>query len=406
MAFLLIIITLLGFSAINAIDSFSHKIITQHLADSANSDAVIIAETVKIKRYIIYTCLFFFLLISFALPLLIERLIRPVKEIKRGLEMISRGILSFRIKIASKDEFAFLADKFNEMAERMSATMAEVESNRKDLENEVNERTRALNGVNEKLTAAMHELKITQKKIIQAETQKSLTTIVSGFAHEINNPLTGILGALDLIELKTDIPPDFQKKLTIIRRQTFRIKGIIEELNRMNPEIDQTKLEVDLVNLLEKLIKISGKKTEYKNIKFLPRLPDREMIVRGNHAALWQVFEGIIENAVEAIEEKKLEEGEICVTLENSPDNKYFIVRIMDNGGGFQNIEKAFDPFFTTKSRTQKKGIGLSIAYNVVREHKGNIIIDNNKKGATLEIYLPTQHIINENSYKIVNSKP
>ncbi|HLP45545.1 MAG TPA: HAMP domain-containing protein, partial [Candidatus Kapabacteria bacterium] len=115
MAFLLIIITLLGFSAINAIDSFSHKIITRHLANSANSDAAIIAETVKIKHYIIYTCLFFFILISFTLPLLIERLIRPVKEIKRGLEMISRGILSFRIKIASKDEFAFLADKFNEM---------------------------------------------------------------------------------------------------------------------------------------------------------------------------------------------------------------------------------------------------------------------------------------------------
>lgn len=390
MAILLIIIALFCFSGINAIDSFSHKIIANHLTNTANTAAVT-AEALKIKQYIIYSCLTFFLIISLSIPLLIDRMIRPVKELKRGLEMVSRGILSFRIKIRSKDEFAFLADKFNEMAQQLSDVMAE--------------RTQALSGVNEKLNAAMNELKITQKKIIQAETQKSLTTIVAGFAHEINNPLTGILGALDLMELKPNIPPDFHKKLIIIRRQTFRIKGIIEELNRMNPEIDQTKLEVDLVNLLEKLIKISVKKKEYKNIKFLHSFPDSEMIVRGNHAALWQVFEGIIENAVEAIEEKKQTNGEVYITLEKSPDNAYFITKIMDNGGGFENVEKAFDPFFTTKSRTQKKGIGLSIAYNVAREHKGNITISNNEKGATLEIYLPILHIINDDPNKLVNSK-
>ncbi|MCU0285262.1 MAG: HAMP domain-containing histidine kinase [Acidobacteria bacterium] len=406
MTILLILISLFGFSAVNAVDSFSHKISTQHRIDEAKEQIFISGETLKIKYYIIYTCIFLFLLISLALLLLIDRIIRPVKEIKRGLEMVSRGILSFRINIASQDEFAFLADKFNEMAERLNITMSELESNRKDLENEVNERTRALNGVNEKLTDAMHELKITQKKIIQAETQKSLTTIVAGFAHEINNPLTGILGALDLMELQGNIAPDLQKKLTVIRRQTFRIKGIIEELNRMNPETDQTKLEVDLVNLLEKLVKITAKKKEYKNIKFIMKLPNQEKIVRGNHAALWQVFEGIIENAVEAIEEKKQEDGEICITVENSTDNTYYIARVIDNGGGFQNIDKAFDPFFTTKSRTQKKGIGLSIAYNVVREHKGKIIIANNENGATLEIYLPIYHFMDENSYKIVNSKP
>ncbi|MCX6578578.1 MAG: ATP-binding protein [Candidatus Aminicenantes bacterium] len=405
MAVLFVAISLLGFSGISAVDSYTHKIIAAH-RDNDGNNAAVAAAAAKIKQSIIYSCLLFFLLTSLTLPLLIDRMIRPVKDLKRGLEMVSRGILSYRIKIASNDEFAYLADKFNEMAAQLETTMAEVEPTRRDLENQVIERTRALNGANEKLTAAMKELKITQKKIIQAETQKSLTTIVAGFAHEINNPLTGILGALDLVELKTDVPPDLKKKLNIIRRQAFRIKGIIEEINRMNPEIDQTKLEVDLANLLEKLIKISGKKKEYKKIKFILSLPGEEMIVRGNHAALWQVFEGIIENAVEAIATKKTEDGEILITLEKSPDNAYYVARIMDNGGGFENIDKAFDPFFTTKSRTQKKGIGLSIAYNVAREHKGNIYINNNEKGATLEIYLPAQEKIIENSYKMVNSKP
>jgi signal transduction histidine kinase len=276
------------------------------------------------------------------------------------------------------------------------------------LENQINERTHALNEANEKLKKAMQELKATQEKIIKAETQKSLNTIVAGFGHEINNPLTGILGSLDLMETKSEfnnLSPYFKKKLAIVRRQTFRIKGIIDELNRLNPEIDQTKLEIDLGNLLEKLIKIAGKKKENKGITFIPCLPAGEIIVHGNHAALWQVFEGIIENAVEAISERNPEQGEIHILLEKSDDNAYTVTRITDNGGGFENIDKAFDPFYTTKNRTLKKGIGLSIAYNVIREHNGNILISNNHKGATLEIYLPPYENKNEESNQLINTK-
>lgn len=283
-----------------------------------------------------------------------------------------------------------------------------LETIKDSLENQVNERTRALNEANEKLKKAMQELKATQKKIIKTETQKSLNTIVAGFGHEINNPLTGILGSLDLMETQNefnDLAPYFKKKLATIRRQTFRIKGIIDELNRLNPEIDQTKLEIDLGNLLEKLIKITGKKKGNKGITFAPQLPAGEFIVHGNHAALWQVFEGIIENAVEAISEKKPEQGEVHIILEKSADNAYAVTRITDNGGGFENIDKAFDPFYTTKNRTLKKGIGLSIAYNVIREHNGNILISNNHKGATLEIYLPCYENKNEESNQMIDKK-
>ncbi len=70
-------------------------------------------------------------------------------------------------------------------------------------------------------------------------------------------------------------------------------------------------------------------------------------------------------------------------------DGRYVIVDVIDNGGGFKNIEKAYDPFYTTKSRSQKKGIGLSIVYNIIQEHKGNIVISNNDMGgATVSVYL------------------
>ena len=111
--------------------------------------------------------------------------------------------------------------------------------------------------------------------------------------------------------------------------------------------------------------------------------------VFGNHFSLWQVFEGIIENAIEAITDRNVPEGIIQINLKKSTDNSQAIVEIIDNGGGFKSIDKAFDPFYTTKNRTQKKGIGLSISYNLIQEHKGKIVISNIADGSKVEVYLP-----------------
>ncbi len=113
------------------------------------------------------------------------------------------------------------------------------------------------------------------------------------------------------------------------------------------------------------------------------------MIIHANHFSIWLVFEGICENALEAINGNNIINGEIKIELSESKDKKYVIIKVSDNGGGFENIEKAFDPFYTTKSRTKKKGIGLSIAYNMINEHNGIIEASNNDKGGTITIKLP-----------------
>lgn len=282
----------------------------------------------------------------------------------------------------------------------------------KDLEYQVHCRTNALNRANEKLKEAMEELKYTQKRSIQAETQKSLTSIVSGFAHEINNPLTGILGYIDLIELNNELSPYSKRRLEGIKDQALRIKDIIDDLNQLDPEIEQTKMEINLPNLLEKLVKIIGKENRDTGIQFEIDFIEEEIYVYGNHFALWQVFEGIVENSIEAIREKNMKKGKIRVTLKKSPDAAYTITEITDNGGGFENIDKAFNPFYTTKNRTQKKGIGLSIAFNLIQEHKGKILINNEnetgrRKGAKVTVNLPfynheyAKSEVNANNYEI-----
>jgi len=318
-----------------------------------------------------------------------KNLIQPMQLLKNGLEKISYKNLSHRIEIQPNNEFSFLVGQFNEMAEKIESMMHEIESTHKGLEKQVLTRTGELNESNKKLQIALQELRDTQKHIIQTEKQKSLTAIVSGFAHEINNPLTGILGYVDLMTIRDDITPYTREKLISIQKQALRIKTIIDQLNQLNPDMDQVKMEINLCNLLDKLVKVVSSRQGNSDFDIEKNNFDQDIIIQGNHFALWQVFEGVVENAIEAFKENNIQNGKITINLKKSMDGQNIIVDIIDNGGGFKNLDKAFDPFYTTKSRTQKKGIGLTIAYNIIREHLGNIVISNNEiNGATVSVYL------------------
>jgi C4-dicarboxylate-specific signal transduction histidine kinase len=312
-----------------------------------------------------------------------------VQLIKNGLAKISFGNFSHRIDIRSNDEFSYLGSQFNEMAEKIESMMTEIEATHRDLEKQVTSRTRELNESNQKLQVAMQELRDTQRHIIQSEKQKSLTAIVSGFAHEINNPLTGILGYVDLISIREDTTPYIKEKLSSIQKQAVRIKNIIDQLNQLNPDMEQVKMEISLSNLLEKLVKVVSSRPDYNDFTIVRNSCREDLCIQGNHFALWQVFEGIVENSIEALHENGIRDGRIVIDLKKSMDGRQAIVDISDNGGGFKNLDKAFDPFYTTKNRTQRKGIGLTIAYNIIQEHQGNIVIKNNDNhGATVSVYL------------------
>jgi len=343
----------------------------------------------RIYLYILVFSLISLLLAAVAIAIWTRKLTRPVETLKKGQERISNGDFSYRIQIKTNDEFAYLGRQFNEMGEKIENMMHEIESSHKDLEKQVRERTRELNESNQKLQEAMKELKDTQMHIIQTEKQKSLTAIVTGFAHEINNPMTGIMGYVDLLIMRDDVSPYIKDKLVNIQKQTQRIKTIIDQLSQLEPGVEQSRLDINLLNLLDKLIKVTLTKPECRDIVIEKDYRPEEVIVHGNHFALWQVFDGVIENSVEAIHTNNIPEGKIVVSFKKSLDGRQAVVEISDNGGGFHNLEKAFDPFYTTKSRTRKKGIGLSIAYNIIQEHEGNIIIANNDRaGSTVTIYL------------------
>lgn len=320
-----------------------------------------------------------------------KRLTVLFNTIIKGMDIIRHGNLSYRLPVPHEHEFASFVDKFNDMGDRLERIMTEVEVSQYEMEREFAQRSKALSTANEGLKRAMNELKYSQREIIQAETQKSLTSIVSGFAHEINNPLTGILGYIDLMELnEADTLSTYSKmRLEAIKDQALRIRDIIEQLNQLDPEVEQTKTAIDLSNLLDKMVKIIGRNESGKGVSLKTGLMERNSLVQGNHFALWQVFEGIIENAIESIIQRNVPEGKINVSVRINSNRKTVITEISDNGGGFEDIDRAFNPFYTTKSRTQKRGIGLFVAFNIIQDHKGSINIRNKGDGAVVTIHMP-----------------
>lgn len=327
-----------------------------------------------------------------------KRLTAQFDTIIKGMDILRHGNLSYRLPVPLDHEFASFADKFNEMGERLERIMTEVETSQFEMEREFAQRSNALNTANEGLKRAMNQFKYSQREIIQLETQKSLTSIVSGFAHEINNPLTGILGYIELMELNEagSLSSYTKMRLEAIKDQALRIKDIIEQLNQLDPEVEQTKTDIDLANLLEKMVKIIRRNESGKGVALDTGLMQRGSIVQGNHFALWQVFEGIIENAVESIIQRNVPNGKIQVSVRLNSNRKTVITDIIDNGGGFEDIDRAFNPFYTTKSRTQKRGIGLFVAFNIIQDHKGTINISNKGEGAVVTIRMPLDRKIPE----------
>ncbi len=244
------------------------------------------AVLAELRLYILIISAVLLTVFIIIIVLINRKLTQPIQLLKNGLEKISYGNFSHRIDIRSNDEFSYLGNQFNEMAEKIESMMTEIEATHHDLERQVTARTRELNESNQKLQVAMQELRDTQQHIIQSEKQKSLTAIVSGFAHEINNPLTGILGYVDLISIREDTTPYIKEKLSSIQKQAVRIKNIIDQLNQLNPDMEQVKMEISLSNLLEKLVKVVASRPDNSEVAVVKNHFSEDITIQGNHFAL------------------------------------------------------------------------------------------------------------------------
>ncbi len=234
-----------------------------------------------------------------------------------------------------------------------------------------------------------------QVKMLATNKMATLGEISVGIAHEINQPLTYIKSVIqglhrDIKENSVDYG-DLSKELKVSNRQINRIESIIQHLRTFGRAEDTIKIPVSIEEVLKNTILLMGERIRLKNIKLSNHIESKLPEISGNMNQLEQVFINLFQNSVSALKDRK-ENAEISVHVTQSEDRGSIITEIKDNGCGIDSeiSDKIFDPFFTTKDVGEGAGLGLSIVYGIIKDHKGEIRCESiNGKGTTFIIFLP-----------------
>jgi len=239
----------------------------------------------------------------------------------------------------------------------------------------------------EKTREAYETLRRTQEQLLQSEKMAAVGQLISGVAHELNNPLTAILGYSQLLKSEELTNARGAGYLEKLYKQAQRTHHIVQNLLSFARQHKPERAPVQLNQILEDTLVLREYDMRLNNIairrEFDPHLP----MTGGDFHQLQQVFLNILNNAVDAIQEKG-GPGEIWIRTEAAGSR--LIVELTDNGPGVQNPHRIFDPFYTTKPVGKGTGLGLSICYGIVKEHGGEIQVRNSPpRGATFTITLP-----------------
>ncbi len=238
---------------------------------------------------------------------------------------------------------------------------------------------------------SLENLRRLQNQLVQTEKLSSLGQLAAGAAHEINNPLTAILGFTDVLEADRALAPRFRTLVEKIRAQALRTKSLVTSLLSFARQVPAEKVLLDINQVLASAVQLRSLDLRDKNVKleFAPEtlLPG----VRGDPNQLLQVFFHIINNAVDALEEV----GGGILAIRTLRERHRAVVEFSDTGRGVEDPKRVFDPFYTTKPVGKGSGLGLSICYGIVQEHGGEITCFNRPEGgATFRVELPVLPVI------------
>ena len=295
--------------------------------------------------------------------LLVSRVTQPLRELRDSAEAVGRGDLSRRVPVHSKDECGELAVAFNRMTENVQHSRAQLEHTVETLRN-------------------------TQGQLVQSEKLSAVGEFVAGVAHELNNPLTAVMGFSEMLR-DADVDAKYRRQLDLIFKSAQRCSKIVQSLLSFARRHEPERRPVSVNELVEAVLEIVAYPLRTSNIEVSLHLEPKLPVVQADGHQIQQVFLNIVNNARQAMEAHQ-REGRIKITTEVSGPN----VRItfQDNGPGIpeENLRRIFDPFFTTKEVGKGTGLGLSLCYGIIKEHGGSITPASRPgEGATFIIELP-----------------
>jgi signal transduction histidine kinase len=299
-------------------------------------------------------------------------IVAPIKRLAAIINKIDAGDMSLRAPLKEHDETQVLAESFNSMLDHLQQTQLSLKN-------------------------SMQLLQEKQAQLVESEKRASLGFLVSGVAHELNNPLNNISLTAETMneELKDLSVEETSSYLNDILMQSERAHNIVNNLLDFASARRSTVMEKqDVVRIVKDSIKLIGNQLRVNNIKLKQGFPEKIYFVNANRSKLEQVLVSIINNAIHAIKHT----GILTVTVMPDADEKNMLIKIKDTGQGIpeENIKNIFEPFFTTKPPGEGTGLGLSVSYTLIKEHNGEIEVESSVgEGTTFTVSLPV-HSTNE----------
>ncbi len=227
-----------------------------------------------------------------------------------------------------------------------------------------------------------------QAKLAHSEKMATIGRLVSGVAHEVNNPLAAILGFTDLLLENPEVPVSAREDLQIILQETQRTKDIVQDLLSFARQRPVQRELVRVNSVLRQTIKLRSYDFASHGVEVVEDFEEALAAALGDSQQLQQVFLNILNNAYDAVQEAG-HRG--CIRIHTRRQAEMIEVAISDNGTGISDPQRIFDPFYTTKQVGKGTGLGLSICYGIVRAHGGEIQCWSNEAGAgsTFVVRLP-----------------
>jgi two-component system NtrC family sensor kinase len=293
-----------------------------------------------------------------------NKMSRPVQQLIEASHQVSQGNLSPEIGPISKSEIGVLQKTFKEML-----TSIQERDKRQRVESEI--------------------------KLLQSEKQASVGKLAGGVAHEINNPLTGIVTFTHMLLRRNDIPEEVRTDLETIAQETERVRKIVKGLLDFSRQTELDREPTDVNRLVRQAMTLVENQALIKGVNLTFEPGDGLPMVTLDRNQIQGVLLNIIINALDATDPG----GSITITTNigistSKPGQKGIEILCTDTGCGIppENLNRLFDPFFTTKEVGHGTGLGLSVSYGIVERHGGTIWVQSKVgKGSTFKVWLPTE---------------
>jgi len=322
------------------------------------------------------------LLITAAIIVFTRRFVRkPIRRLVLATEHVSAMRLDRPVRVGSFDDLGELEHSFNEMRMRLKESVRELNELAQSLEQRVEERTR--------------ELAVAQRKLIQSDRLASLGQLAASVAHEINNPVAGILNLATLsrrVMKPEGVPPErleeFRGYLDEIITQTARVGRIVSDLLAFSRRPSPHRGPADLNSIVRKTVALLDHKIQLAGARLEEELREGLPEVHCDASQIQQVVINLVSNAVESLRG----EGVVTVRTRRNRTGDAVVFEVSDTGSGIppELLGRIFDPFFTTKEEGKGTGLGLAVTYGIITAHNGDIEVKSPLGvGTTVRVTLP-----------------